>query len=207
MKQRNSIGIKVISYFILMILLIVSTISIYNIYIDNNIWKDVNDKHLEERIEGFIENLFMLENIDIDVNNFNDIFSSTRFFNMDDGTLIYIYTTKFLLNLKGNLEKENIKFNIELQEIYKDDSNRLKVIFKYDRNFNFIGNYESIKEQTTYEAILLKEPNSFLIDRLYEVDALNKDSFLDIFYSNEKLYEKYIEDEFLKYKKLSRKFL
>lgn len=197
------------SIFILIIASIIATISIFNIYLNSEErnWKEIDDKKLEERVENFIENFFMLENIDIDIDKLNEVFSSTRFLNMDDGRLIYIYETKFLLNLRGNLEKENIKFNIELQKIYKDDSNRLKVLVNYDRSFNFIGNNEVNKEHTTYEVILLREQNSFLIDKIYEVDALNKDSFLEVFYSKEKLYEKYIEDEFLKYKKLSRKFL
>lgn len=197
------------SIFILIIASIIATISIFNIYLNSEErnWKEIDDKKLEERVENFIENFFMLENIDIDIDKLNEVFSSTRFLNMDDGRLIYIYETKFLLNLRKNLEKENIKFNIELQKIYKDDSNRLKVLVNYDRSFNFIGNNEVNKEHTTYEVILLREQNSFLIDKIYEVDALNKDSFLEVFYSKEKLYEKYIEDEFLKYKKLSRKFL
>lgn len=193
-------------YVFFIIFSIIVTVSFYNIYLNNEDrkWKEIDDKELEIRVEDFIENFFVFENIDIDINQFNQVFSSTKFLSMDDSRLIYIYRQKFLLNLKENLEKENIKFNIKLQEIYKDDSNRIKVLFNYDRSFNFVGVNEMKKTQTTYEAILLSEKNSFYIDKIYEIDALNRDSFLDIFRSKEALYEEYIKDEFFKYKRLSR---
>ena len=52
--------------------------------------------------------------------------------------------------------------------------------------------------------ILLKNKEDFNIERIYEAESLNRDSLLDLFYSKDKLYEKYIEDEFIKYKNLSR---
>ncbi|HHD2752875.1 TPA: hypothetical protein ACOTG0_001671 [Clostridium perfringens] len=190
-------------------LVMISTIVGFNMYLNNEDrkWKEVEDKNLDERVENFFENFFMLENMYIDVNEFNEIVSSSRFINVDHGELMYIYSTKFLLNIKENEEKENIKFDVGLQKIFEDDENRLKVLFKYNRTFNIIGSDEVNKEETTYEAILLKKQDSLIIDNIYEADALKKDSFLDIFYSKEELYEKYIEDEFLKYKRLSRKYL
>ena len=77
-------------------------------------------------------------------------------------------------------------------------------MFEYSRSFYSLIRSKECTEQTLYEAILLKNKEDFNIERIYEAESLNRDSLLDLFYSKDKLYEKYIEDEFIKYKNLSR---
>lgn len=149
----------------------------------------------------------MTENFNYDIGEFLDTSNVDSFFTKNDERLTYIYEKRFLVNLKRNFEKRNIKFDIDIKEICKDEDNKLKVLFNYDRSFNLVGRSEESKEQYVYEVILVENNNSLKIEKIYEVDALKKDSLFDIFYSKDKLYDKYIDSEVIKYKNLSRMYL
>ncbi|MGU8479104.1 hypothetical protein ACV3QH_17955, partial [Clostridium perfringens] len=143
-------------------------------------------------------------NFDREISNSIDTSNVGMFFTMTDERLLYIYEKRFLVNLRENSEKKNINYDIEIKEICEGDKGELKVLFKYSRSFYSLIRSKECKEQTLYEAILLKNKDDFNIERIYEVESLKRDSLLDFFYSKDKLYEKYIEDEFIKYKNLSR---
>ena len=164
----------------------------------------VNDKNLEGKVETFLENLFMVENFEPNFDDLISICEVGHFFTNKDERLKYIYNRRFYTNLKRNDDKTNIKFDVELKEIYEDDKSRLKVLFNYNRSFNIMGVKDVKEESTTYEAILLREQQSFLIDKIYDVDVLKRDSLLEFCYSKESLYEKYIDKEYYKYKNLER---
>ncbi|MCX0355618.1 hypothetical protein LI064_13945, partial [Clostridium perfringens] len=159
---------------------------------------------LKAKVDIFLKNFFMFENFDREISNSIDTSNVGMFFTMTDEKLLYIYEKRFLVNLRENSEKKNINYDIEIKEICEGDKGQLKVLFEYSRSFYSLIRSKECKEQTLYEAILLKNKEDFNIERIYEAESLNRDSLLDLFYSKDKLYEKYIEDEFIKYKNLSR---
>lgn len=191
------------------IILIIIGLVLGKIFIANKSEKyiTIKDTNLEENVETLLKNFFRIENFNNDIGEFLDTSNVGSFFTKNDERLIYIYEKRFLVNLKRNFEKRNINFDIDVKEIYKDEDNKLKVLFNYDRSFNLVGRSEEIKEQYVYEVVLVENNNNLKIEKIYEVDALKKDSLFDIFYSKDKLYDKYIESEVIKYKNFSRMYL
>ncbi|MDM0469179.1 hypothetical protein QTG95_07625 [Clostridium perfringens] len=186
--------------------LIIVSILVVSITLSNKSEKFfiINDESLKAKIEIFLKNFFRFENFDREISNSIDTSNVGMFFTMTDERLLYIYEKRFLVNLRENSEKKNINYDIEIKEICEGDKGELKVLFKYSRSFYSLIRSKECKEQTLDEAILLKNKDDFNIERIYEVESLKRDSLLDFFYSKDKLYEKYIEDEFIKYKNLSR---
>ncbi|UBK98642.1 hypothetical protein KLF26_05325 [Clostridium perfringens] len=186
--------------------LIIVSILVVSITLSNKSGKYliINDESLKAKIEIFFKNFFRFENFDREIGDSIDTSNVGMFFTMTDERLLYIYEKRFWVNLRENSEKKNINYDIEIKEIYEGDKGELKVLFKYSRSFYSLIRSKECKEQTLYDAILLKNKEGFNIERIYEAESLNRDSLLDLFYSKDKLYEKYIEDEFIKYKNLSR---
>lgn len=186
--------------------LIIVSILVVSITLSNKSGKYliINDESLKAKIEIFLKNFFRFENFGREIDDSIDTSNVRMFFTMTDERLLYIYEKRFLVNLRENSEKKNINFDIKIKEIYEGDKGELKVLFEYSRSFYSLIRSKECKEQTLYEAILLKNKEGFNIERIYEDESLNRDSLLDLFYSKDKLYEKYIEDEFIKYKNLSR---
>lgn len=190
----------------LIFVLIIAIILVVSITLSNKSEKYliINDENLKAKVDIFLKNFFMFENFDREISNSIDTSNVGMFFTMTDEKLLYIYEKRFLVNLRENSEKKNINYDIEIKEICEGDKGELKVLFEYSRSFYSLIRSKECTEQTLYEAILLKNKEDFNIERIYEAESLNRDSLLDIFYSKDKLYEKYIEDEFIKYKNLSR---
>ena len=190
----------------LIFVLIIAIILVVSITLSNKSEKYliINDENLKAKVDIFLKNFFMFENFDREISNSIDTSNVGMFFTMTDEKLLYIYEKRFLVNLRENSEKKNINYDIEIKEIYEGDKGELKVLFEYSRSFYSLIRSKECTEQTLYEAILLKNKEDFNIERIYEAESLNRDSLLDLFYSKDKLYEKYIEDEFIKYKNLSR---
>lgn len=190
----------------LIFVLIIAIILVVSITLSNKSEKYliINDENLKAKVDIFLKNFFMFENFDREISNSIDTSNVGMFFTMTDEKLLYIYEKRFLVNLRENSEKKNINYDIEIKEICEGDKGQLKVLFEYSRSFYSFIRSKECKEQTLYEAILLKNKEDFNIERIYEAESLNRDSLLDLFYSKDKLYEKYIEDEFIKYKNLSR---
>ena len=190
----------------LIFVLIIAIILVVSITLSNKSEKYliINDENLKAKVDIFLKNFFMFENFDREISNSIDTSNVGMFFTMTDEKLLYIYEKRFLVNLRENSEKKNINYDIEIKEICEGDKGELKVLFKYSRSFYSLIRSKECTEQTLYEAILLKNKEDFNIERIYEAESLNRDSLLDLFYSKDKLYEKYIEDEFIKYKNLSR---
>ncbi|EOU1885408.1 hypothetical protein QTI56_07575 [Clostridium perfringens] len=186
--------------------LIIAIILVVSITLSNKSEKYliINDENLKAKVDIFLKNFFMFENFDREISNSIDTSNVGMFFTMTDEKLLYIYEKRFLVNLRENSEKKNINYDIEIKEICEGDKGELKVLFEYSRSFYSLIRSKECTEQTLYEAILLKNKEDFNIERIYEAESLNRDSLLDLFYSKDKLYEKYIEDEFIKYKNLSR---
>ncbi|MFQ7361192.1 MAG: hypothetical protein ACLRN7_11400 [Clostridium perfringens] len=182
--------------------LIIVSILVVSITLSNKSGKYliINDESLKAKIEIFLKNFFRFENFGREIDDSIDTSNVRMFFTMTDERLLYIYEKRFLVNLRENSEKKNINFDIKIKEIYEGDKGELKVLFEYSRSFYSLIRSKECKEQTLYEAILLKNKEGFNIERIYEAESLNRDSLLDLFYSKDKLYEKYIEDEFIKYK-------
>ena len=190
----------------LIFVLIIAIILVVSITLSNKSEKYliINDENLKAKVDIFLKNFFMFENFDREISNSIDTSNVGMFFTMTDEKLLYIYEKRFLVNLRENSEKKNINYDIEIKEICEGDKGQLKVLFEYSRSFYSLIRSKECTEQTLYEAILLKNKEDFNIERIYEAESLNRDSLLDLFYSKDKLYEKYIEDEFIKYKNLSR---
>ena len=190
----------------LIFVLIIAIILVVSITLSNKSEKYliINDENLKAKVDIFLKNFFMFENFDREISNSIDTSNVGMFFTMTDEKLLYIYEKRFLVNLRENSEKKNINYDIEIKEICEGDKGQLKVLFEYSRSFYSLIRSKECTEQTLYEAILLKNKEDFNIERIYEAESLNRDSLLDLFYSKDKLYEKYIEDEFIKYKNLYR---
>ncbi|MBI6013243.1 hypothetical protein, partial [Clostridium perfringens] len=182
----------------LIFVLIIAIILVVSITLSNKSEKYliINDENLKAKVDIFLKNFFMFENFDREISNSIDTSNVGMFFTMTDEKLLYIYEKRFLVNLRENSEKKNINYDIEIKEICEGDKGELKVLFEYSRSFYSLIRSKECTEQTLYEAILLKNKEDFNIERIYEAESLNRDSLLDLFYSKDKLYEKYIEDEF-----------
>lgn len=161
-------------------------------------------------MEIFLTEFVSLKNSQLSGNEFVKEFTGGRYFPVRDDLLSYVYLKKFFYNLENNYQKNNINSTITIKNIYQLSKNKFKVIFDEDTEFNYIDTPNLlINEDNSYSTILLAENNNYIIDELYneaELDSFAKEKMpiVSKIISRHALYKRYISNQSIKYKNLSR---
>ena len=165
---------------------------------------ELNDKNINKSIKEMLTNLFEIGDIKLEQQEFIGKYSQK----IDDYFLIdynsenreYVFRLifcNFFYNLEENKNKENIKTNIKIENIYKVSDDNYDVRFIVEKEFNYKDNPNIIKLEEEYNALIINENNKYLIKEIYNIkdfnNYINKEHKISKYYTKRsELYSKYL---------------
>ncbi|MDK3000959.1 hypothetical protein, partial [Clostridium perfringens] len=131
---------------------------------------ELNDKNINKSIKEMLTNLFEIGDAKLDEQEFFETYRKKTFENFyidyDNENRSYVALLifrHFFYNLEENRNKESIKTNIKIENIYKLSDNNYEVKFIVEKEFNYKENTNIIKLEEEYNALIINENNKYLI--------------------------------------------
>lgn len=165
---------------------------------------ELNDKNINKSIKEMLTNLFEIGDAKLDEQEFFETYRKKTFENFyidyDNENRSYVALLifrHFFYNLEENRNKESIKTNIKIENIYKLSDNNYEVKFIVEKEFNYKDNSNIIKLEEEYNALIINENNKYLIKEIYNIkdfnNYINKEHKISKYYTKRsKLYSEYL---------------
>ncbi|EOU1684777.1 hypothetical protein ACSXAP_10835 [Clostridium perfringens] len=165
---------------------------------------ELNDKNINKSIKEMLTNLFEIGDAKLDEQEFFETYRKKSFENFyidyDNENRSYVALLifrHFFYNLEENRNKESIKTNIKIENIYKLSDNNYEVKFIVEKEFNYKDNPNIIKLEEEYNALIINENNKYLIKEIYNIkdfnNYINKEHKISKYYTKRsKLYSEYL---------------
>ena len=165
---------------------------------------ELNDKNINKSIKEMLTNLFEIGDAKLDEQEFFETYRKKTFENFyidyDNENRSYVALLifrHFFYNLEENRNKESIKTNIKIENIYKLSDNNYEVKFIVEKEFNYKDNPNIIKLEEEYNALIINENNKYLIKEKYNINDfnnyINKEHKITKYYTKRsKLYSEYL---------------
>lgn len=165
---------------------------------------ELNDKNINKSIKEMLTNLFEIGDAKLDEQEFFETYRKKTFENFyidyDNENRSYVALLifrHFFYNLEENRNKESIKTNIKIENIYKLSDNNYEVKFIVEKEFNYKDNPNIIKLEEEYNALIINENNKYLIKEIYNINDfnnyINKEHKISKYYTKRsKLYSEYL---------------
>lgn len=165
---------------------------------------ELNDKNINKSIKEMLTNLFEIGDAKLDEQEFFETYRKKTFENFyidyDNENRLYVALLifrHFFYNLEENRNKESIKTNIKIENIYKLSDNNYEVKFIVEKEFNYKDNPNIIKLEEEYNALIINENNKYLIKEIYNIkdfnNYINKEHKISKYYTKRsKLYSEYL---------------
>lgn len=165
---------------------------------------ELNDKNINKSIKEMLTNLFEIGDAKLDEQEFFETYRKKTFENFyidyDNENRSYVALLifrHFFYNLEENGNKESIKTNIKIENIYKLSDNNYEVKFIVEKEFNYKDNPNIIKLEEEYNALIINENNKYLIKEIYNIkdfnNYINKEHKISKYYTKRsKLYSEYL---------------
>ncbi|EGT0015074.1 hypothetical protein I9Y33_002979, partial [Clostridium perfringens] len=165
---------------------------------------ELNDKNINKSIKEMLTNLFEIGDAKLDEQKFFETYRKKTFENFyidyDNENRSYVALLifrHFFYNLEENRNKESIKTNIKIENIYKLSDNNYEVKFIVEKEFNYKDNPNIIKLEEEYNALIINENNKYLIKEIYNIkdfnNYINKEHKISKYYTKRsKLYSEYL---------------
>lgn len=165
---------------------------------------ELNDKNINKSIKEMLTNLFEIGDAKLDEQEFFETYRKKTFENFyidyDNENRSYVALLifrHFFYNLEENRNKESIKTNIKIENIYKLSDNNYEVKFIVEKEFNYKDNPNIIKLEEEYDALIINENNKYLIKEIYNIkdfnNYINKEHKISKYYTKRsKLYSEYL---------------
>lgn len=165
---------------------------------------ELNDKNINKSIKEMLTNLFEIGDAKLDEQEFFETYRKKTFENFyidyDNENRSYVALLifrHFFYNLEENRNKESIKTNIKIENIYKLSDNNYEVKFIVEKEFNYKYNPNIIKLEEEYNALIINENNKYLIKEIYNIkdfnNYINKEHKISKYYTKRsKLYSEYL---------------
>lgn len=180
---------------------------------------ELNDKNINKSIKEMLTNLFEIGDIKLEQQEFIGKYSQK----IDDYFLIdynsenreYVFRLifcNFFYNLEENENKENIKTNIKIENIYKVSGDNYDVRFIVEKEFNYKDNSNMTKLEEEYNSVIVNENNKYLIKEIYNIkdfnNYINREQEIEKYYTKRsKLYTKYLIFKKTQYSDLWERYL
>ncbi|MFH5938797.1 hypothetical protein [Clostridium perfringens] len=180
---------------------------------------ELNDKNINKSIKEMLTNLFEIGDIKLEQQEFIGKYSQK----IDDYFLIdynsenreYVFRLifcNFFYNLEENKNKENIKTNIKIENIYKISDDNYEVRFIVEKEFNYKDNPNIIKLEEEYNTLIINENNKYLIKEIYNINDfnnyINREHEISKYYTKRsKLYTEYLIFKKGQYSDLGERYL
>ena len=130
---------------------------------------EVNNSEINKDIEEMLTNLFEIGDAQLEKQEFFETYRKKTFenFYIDNENRAYVFHLifrHFFHNIEENHNKENLKTNIKIENIYKISDNNYEVKFIVEKEFNYKDNPNIIKlEEEYYNALIIEEYYNALI--------------------------------------------
>ncbi|XZJ41214.1 hypothetical protein ACSXCW_06000 [Clostridium perfringens] len=141
---------------------------------------EVNNSEINKDIEEMLTNLFEIGDAQLEKQEFFETYRKKTFENFyidyDNENRAYVFHLifrHFFHNIEENEDKENIKTNIKIENIYKVSDNNYEVKFIVEKEFNYKDNPNIIKLEEEYNALIINENNKYLIKEIYNIKDFN----------------------------------
>ncbi|MGU8559460.1 hypothetical protein ACV3P1_14530 [Clostridium perfringens] len=180
---------------------------------------EINNSEINKDIEEMLTNLFEIGDAKLDKQEFMKKYyvKIKKNFLIDYNSenrdyVFYLTYSNFLYNLEENKNKENIKTNIKIENIYKVSDNNYKVKFIVEKEFNYNENTKVIKSEEEYTALIINENNKYLIKEIYNIkdfnNYINREHEISKYYTKRsKLYTEYLSFKRGQYSDLGERHL
>ncbi|EOU1714678.1 hypothetical protein M1Z70_002083 [Clostridium perfringens] len=165
---------------------------------------ELNDKNINKSIKEMLTNLFEIGDAKLDEQEFFETYRKKTFENFyidydneNRSYVVLLIFRHFFYNLEENRNKESIKTNIKIENIYKLSDNNYEVKFIVEKEFNYKDNPNIIKLEEEYNALIINENNKYLIKEIYNIkdfnNYINKEHKISKYYTKRsKLYSEYL---------------
>ena len=180
---------------------------------------EINNSEINKDIEEMLTNIFEIGDAKLDKQEFMKKYyvKIKKNFLIDYNSenrdyVFYLTYSNFLYNLEENKNKENIKTNIKIENIYKVSDNNYKVKFIVEKEFNYNENTKVIKSEEEYTALIINENNKYLIKEIYNIkdfnNYINREHEISKYYTKRsKLYTEYLSFKRGQYSDLGERHL
>ncbi len=164
----------------------------------------VNNSAINKDIEEMLTNLFEIGDAQLEKQEFFEMYRNKTFENFyidyDNENRAYVFHLifrHFFHNIEENHNKENLKTNIKIENIYKVSNNNYNVRFIVEKEFNYKDNPKVIKLEEEYNALIINENNKYLIKEIYNIkdfnNYINREHEISKYYTKRsKLYTEYL---------------
>ncbi|ELC8464137.1 hypothetical protein ACSW8Q_16350 (plasmid) [Clostridium perfringens] len=164
---------------------------------------ELKDKNINKSIKEMLTNLFEIGDAKLEQQEFFDeYFQEILHYFSEDSNENRDYEFKlifdhFFYNIEENEDKENLKTNIKIENIYKVSDNNYEVKFIVEKEFNYKDNPNIIKLEEEYNALIINENNKYLIKEIYNIkdfnNYINREHEISKYYTKRsELYSKYL---------------
>ncbi|WP_124042079.1 hypothetical protein [Clostridium perfringens] len=181
---------------------------------------EVNNSEINKDIEEMLTNLFEIGDAQLEKQEFFETYRKKTFENFyidyDNENRAYVFHLifrHFFHNIEENHNKENLKTNIKIENIYKLSDNNYEVKFIVEKEFNYKDNPNIIKlEEEYYNALIINENNKYLIKEIYNIkdfnNYINREHEISKYYTKRsKLYTEYLIFKKGQYSDLGERYL
>lgn len=181
---------------------------------------EVNNSEINKDIEEMLTNLFEIGDAQLEKQEFFETYRKKTFENFyidyDNENRAYVFHLifrNFFHNIEENHNKENLKTNIKIENIYKISDNNYEVKFIVEKEFNYKDNPNIIKlEEEYYNALIINENNKYLIKEIYNIkdfnNYINREHEISKYYTKRsKLYTEYLIFKKGQYSDLGERYL
>ncbi|HFD2058644.1 TPA: hypothetical protein ACF2DQ_002622 [Clostridium perfringens] len=181
---------------------------------------EVNNSEINKDIEEMLTNLFEIGDAQLEKQEFFETYRKKTFENFyidyDNENRAYVFHLifrHFFHNIEENYNKENLKTNIKIENIYKISDNNYEVKFIVEKEFNYKDNPNIIKlEEEYYNALIINENNKYLIKEIYNIkdfnNYINSEHEISKYYTKRsKLYTEYLIFKNGQYSDLGERYL
>ena len=180
---------------------------------------EINNSEINKDIEEMLTNLFEIGDSKLDKQEFMKKYyvKIKKNFLIDYNSenrdyVFYLTYNNFLYNLEENKNKENIKTDIKIENIYKVSDNNYEVKFIVEKEFNYNENPKLIKSEEEYNALIINENNKYLIKEIYNIkdfnNYINREHEISKYYTKRsKLYTEYLSFKRGQYSDLGERHL
>ncbi|MBO3404084.1 hypothetical protein [Clostridium perfringens] len=190
---------------------------------------EVNNSEINKDIEEMLTNLFEIGDTQLEKQEFFETYRKKTFENFyidyDNENRAYVFHLifrHFFHNIEENHNKENLKTNIKIENIYKISDNNYEVKFIVEKEFNYKDNpniikleeeyYNALIIEEYYNALIINENNKYLIKEIYNIkdfnNYINREHEISKYYTKRsKLYTEYLIFKKGQYSDLGERYL
>lgn len=185
----------------------------------NNEKVELKDTKINDSIKEMLTNLFEIGDAKLRQQEFLETYRKKIFrsFYKDYGNknmeyVPWLIFDHFFYNIEENKDKYNLKTNIKIENIYKLSNNNYNVKFIVEKELNYKDNSKEFKLEEEYNALIINENNKYLIKEIYNINDfnnyINKEHKISEYYTKRsKLHTEYLMFKKSQYSDLEERYL